>query len=117
MFENVIVGVKDHEAGRDALALARQLVSAGGGLTLMSRASGGNSPAATTLETDMAGDVIQPTFHHVSLETARLQEMIDFYATLVGAEVIHQDGAPIPTATTSSCRWTPSATGRGRRHG
>ncbi len=40
----------------------------------------------------MTGDVIQPTFHHVSLKTARLQEMIDFYATLVGAEVIHQDG-------------------------
>jgi catechol 2,3-dioxygenase len=40
----------------------------------------------------MTGDVIQPTFHHVSLKTARLQEMIDFYATLVGAEVTHQDG-------------------------
>ena len=36
----------------------------------------------------MTGDVIQPTFHHVSLKTARLQEMIDFSATLVGAEVI-----------------------------
>jgi catechol 2,3-dioxygenase len=39
----------------------------------------------------MTGDVIQPTFHHVTLKTARLPEMIDFYATLVGAEVIHQD--------------------------
>jgi catechol-2,3-dioxygenase len=29
----------------------------------------------------------------VSLKTARLQEMIDFYATLVGAEVIRQDTA------------------------
>jgi catechol-2,3-dioxygenase len=35
--------------------------------------------------------VIRPKFHHVNLKTTRLQEMIDFYATLVGAEVIHQD--------------------------
>jgi catechol-2,3-dioxygenase len=39
----------------------------------------------------MTGDVIQPTFHHVNLKTTRLQEMIDFYALLVGARVIHQD--------------------------
>jgi catechol 2,3-dioxygenase-like lactoylglutathione lyase family enzyme len=36
--------------------------------------------------------VIHPTFHHVNLKTTRLQEMIDFYGTLVGAEVIFQDG-------------------------
>ena len=41
----------------------------------------------------MAGDVIQPTFHHVNLKTTRLQEMIDFYGVLVGAEVIHRDAA------------------------
>jgi 2-polyprenyl-6-methoxyphenol hydroxylase-like FAD-dependent oxidoreductase/catechol 2,3-dioxygenase-like lactoylglutathione lyase family enzyme len=35
--------------------------------------------------------VIHPKFHHVNLKTTRLQEMVDFYATLVGAEVIHQD--------------------------
>jgi catechol-2,3-dioxygenase len=35
--------------------------------------------------------VIHPTFHHVNLKTTRLQEMIDFYGTIVGAEVIHQD--------------------------
>ena len=34
--------------------------------------------------------VIQPKFHHVNLKTTRLQEMIDYYSTLVGAEVIHQ---------------------------
>jgi len=34
--------------------------------------------------------VIHPTFHHVNLKTTQLQEMIDFYGTLVGAEVIHQ---------------------------
>jgi catechol 2,3-dioxygenase len=30
-------------------------------------------------------------FHHVNLKTTRLQQMIDFYRTLVGAEVIFQD--------------------------
>jgi catechol 2,3-dioxygenase len=34
---------------------------------------------------------IRPTFHHVNLKTTRLQEMIDFYGTLVGAEVIFQN--------------------------
>jgi catechol 2,3-dioxygenase len=33
---------------------------------------------------------IRPGFHHVNLKTTRLQEMIDFYGTLVGAAVIHQ---------------------------
>jgi nucleotide-binding universal stress UspA family protein len=36
MFDNVVVGVdEDHSAGRDALALARQMVSTGGHLTLV----------------------------------------------------------------------------------
>ena len=35
--------------------------------------------------------VIHPKFHHVNLKTTRLQEMIDFYRTLVGAEVTFQD--------------------------
>ncbi len=34
--------------------------------------------------------VIHPQFHHVNLKTTRLQEMIDFYGTLVGAEVVFQ---------------------------
>ena len=34
--------------------------------------------------------VIHPKFHHVNLKTTRLQEMIDFYSALVGAEVLHQ---------------------------
>ena len=38
-----------------------------------------------------ASAVIHPKFHHVNLKTTRLQEMIDFYGTLVGAEVIFQD--------------------------
>jgi catechol 2,3-dioxygenase len=35
--------------------------------------------------------VIHPKFHHVNLKTTRLQEMIAFYRTLVGAEVVFQD--------------------------
>jgi len=35
--------------------------------------------------------ISNPTFHHVNLKTTRLQQMIDFYRTLVGAEVIFQD--------------------------
>jgi catechol-2,3-dioxygenase len=31
--------------------------------------------------------LIRPTLHHVNLKTTRLQELIDFYATLVGARV------------------------------
>ena len=34
---------------------------------------------------------IKPTFHHVNLKTTRLQEMIDWYRAVVGAEVIFQD--------------------------
>jgi catechol 2,3-dioxygenase len=32
--------------------------------------------------------VIRPKFHHVNLKTTRLQEMIDWYSALVGAEVL-----------------------------
>jgi catechol 2,3-dioxygenase len=39
----------------------------------------------------MAEATIRPKFHHVNLKTTRLQEMIDFYGTLVAAEVIFQD--------------------------
>ena len=39
----------------------------------------------------MTDSVIHPKFHHVNLKTTRLQEMIDFYRELVGAEVIFQD--------------------------
>jgi catechol-2,3-dioxygenase len=35
--------------------------------------------------------VIHPKFHHVNLKTTRLQEMIDFYGTLVGTKVVFQD--------------------------
>jgi catechol 2,3-dioxygenase len=38
----------------------------------------------------MPATVIRPKFHHVNLKTTRLDEMIDFYSTLVGAEVIHR---------------------------
>ena len=32
-----------------------------------------------------------PTFHHVNLKTTRLQELVDWYAAVVGAEVIFKD--------------------------
>ena len=35
--------------------------------------------------------VIHPKFHHFNLKTTRLDEMIDFYAILVGAEVNFRD--------------------------
>jgi catechol-2,3-dioxygenase len=34
--------------------------------------------------------VIHPKFHHVNLKTTRLQEMVDWYSRLVGAEVLFQ---------------------------
>ena len=36
--------------------------------------------------------VIHPKFHHFNLKTTRLQEMIDWYGKVVGAEVLFQDG-------------------------
>jgi len=33
----------------------------------------------------------RPKFHHVNLKTTRLQEMIDWYGTVVGTEVVFQD--------------------------
>ena len=39
----------------------------------------------------MSDPVIHPKFHHFNLKTTRLQELIDWYSTVVGAEVIHQD--------------------------
>jgi catechol 2,3-dioxygenase len=35
--------------------------------------------------------VIHPRFHHVNLKTTRLQQMVDWYARLVGAEALFQD--------------------------
>ena len=35
--------------------------------------------------------VFHPTFHHFNLKTTRLQEMIDWYGTVVGAQVLFQD--------------------------
>jgi catechol-2,3-dioxygenase len=34
---------------------------------------------------------IKPAFHHVNLKTTRLQEMIDWYGTVVGTEVVFAD--------------------------
>ena len=35
--------------------------------------------------------ILKPTFHHFNLKTTRLQELIDWYAAVVGADVIFQD--------------------------
>ena len=35
--------------------------------------------------------MIHPTFHHLNLKTTRLQEMIDWYALVVGSDVVFQD--------------------------
>jgi catechol-2,3-dioxygenase len=40
------------------------------------------------MSTDAA---IRPSFHHFNLKTTRLQELIEWYATVVGAEVTFQD--------------------------
>lgn len=45
MFDNVVIGVSDHEDGRDAVALARQLVSATGRLTLVHARVIGREPS------------------------------------------------------------------------
>ncbi len=37
-----------------------------------------------------ADSVIHPKFHHVNLKTTRLQEMIDWYSTVLGTEVLFQ---------------------------
>jgi catechol-2,3-dioxygenase len=36
----------------------------------------------------MTQTTIRPAFHHVNLKTTRLDEMIEWYSTLVGAEVV-----------------------------
>jgi len=36
-------------------------------------------------------DVIHPTFHHLNLKTLRLDEMIEWYGTVVGTEVRFRD--------------------------
>jgi catechol 2,3-dioxygenase len=37
-----------------------------------------------------AKPLIRPKFHHVNLKTTRLDEMIDWYSTVVGADVIYR---------------------------
>jgi catechol 2,3-dioxygenase len=39
----------------------------------------------------MSDPAIHPKFHHLNLKTTRLQEMIDWYSIVVGAEVNFQD--------------------------
>src|ERR1700751_5745768 len=41
--------------------------------------------------TSVTSKINQPTLHHVNLKTTRLQELIDWYGAVVGAEVTFQD--------------------------
>jgi len=43
-----------------------------------------------TMEEKMAA-TIKPSFHHVTLKTTRLPQMVEWYKTLVGIEVLFQD--------------------------
>ena len=36
-------------------------------------------------------DIIRPAFHHVTIKTSRLQQMVDWYRAVIGAEVVFQD--------------------------
>ena len=36
-------------------------------------------------------DIIRPTFHHVTIKTSRLQEMVEWYKAVIGARVNFQD--------------------------
>jgi nucleotide-binding universal stress UspA family protein len=67
MFNNVIVGVGEHDSWRDAVALARQLVSTDGRLTLANiyvfpaepRLSGGYNSRDEAMERDRAAELLQ----------------------------------------------------------
>ena len=36
-------------------------------------------------------DIIRPAFHHVTIKTSRLQQMVDWYRVVLGVEVTFQD--------------------------
>ncbi len=38
---------------------------------------------------------IKPSFHHVTLKTTRLPQMVEWYKTLVGIEVLYPDSLRI----------------------
>ena len=67
MFDNVIVGVGEHESWHDAIALAKQLVSTDGRLTLANiyvfgaepRLSAGYTSQEEALERDRAAELLQ----------------------------------------------------------
>jgi len=51
--------------------------------------SNAQQSTSTTASTEKR-PVVRPKFHHMTLKTVHLQEMIDFYKVLIGVEVIHQ---------------------------
>src|ERR1700730_6176080 len=66
--------------GRNAFALPGRRLS----YTCLGRKE---SPMAVTSKTSIK----RPVLHHVLLKTTRLQETIDWYAAVVGCEVVFQD--------------------------
>ena len=57
----------------------------------------------------MPESLIHPRFHHLNFKTTRLQEMIDYYSVLVGAEVVFRDdvGACVPSRHSPLTRRSP----------
>ena len=58
--------------------------------------------------------VLKPTFHHFNLQATRLQELIDRFTAVVGAEVIFQgETGPWLTNDTANhriaLRWRPGS--------
>ncbi len=46
---------------------------------------------------------VHPKFHHFNLKTTRLQEMIDWYGAVVGAEVVFQSDASVSPCLHVAC--------------
>jgi catechol 2,3-dioxygenase len=75
-------------SARSALGLRALLADLQDQLNLSPVTENTDQGAPTMSETTA---VIHPKFHHFNLKTTRLQEMIDWYGALIGAEVIFQD--------------------------
>jgi hypothetical protein len=82
MYENVLVGVRDHESGLDAIALARELVSPGGVVTLLS---------------------VQVVARQPSASSGRVRQLAEQRRELKGSRIC----APPPGSTRRLPRWPP----------
>ena len=59
----------------------------------MLRAEPGSFPKENAIAAgmDLSVTVIKPVFHHVTIKTRRLQEMVEWYTVVIGAKVNFQD--------------------------